>query len=250
MITLDTKVEKNATTNRYAPVVYISYNTPKGAVRTKLVLRGSAPDINGALALVGSQENGPRVLSAINRATREERGVKATSVVQPKPASDYAARAGRPRPPANVTEAQRAMYDQTGKPMVSSAANLARANALYDENSRPVTSGGVPQKGMTDPGVTGRGNHILTGQGGANIQIETSHGDTPEAAMSAKPTSAAVIDLSQKAPKLNYTGNKRVAQIAVEKGMTAPEFIAYAKSRGVEFQHANNSVTPEQYAKL
>lgn len=249
MITLDTKVEKNATTNRYAPVVYISYTTPKGAARMKIKCVGSAPDINGALALLRSQENAPRIMNAITHATREERGVKATQVIQPKPASDYAARAGRPKPAANVTEAQRAMYDQTGKPMVSSAANLARANALYDENSRPVTSGGVPQKGMTDPKlVAGRGNHRLAGT--ASIEIETSHGETAEEAMAAKPDSAANIKVSATAPKLNYTGNKRVAQIAVEKGMTAPEFIAYAKSRGVEFQHANNSVSPEQYAKL
>ena len=249
MITLDTKVEKNATTGRFAPVMYISYVTPKGAAKMKLSLRGSAPDINGALALVGSQENGPRVLSAITRATREERGVKATQVVQPKPASDYAARAGRPRPPANVTEAQRDMYDHLGKPLMSSAANLARANAQYDEHSKPVTSGGVPQKGMTDPKlVAGRGNHRLAGT--ASIEIETSHGETAEEAMAAKPDAAASIKVSATSPKLNYAGNKRVAQIAVEKGMTAPEFIAYAKTRGVEFQHANNSVTPEQYAKL
>lgn len=249
MITLDTKVEKNATTGRFAPVVYISYTAPKGAARMKIKCVGSAPDVNGALALLRSQENAPRIMNAITHATREERGVKATQVIQPKPASDYAARAGRPKPAANVTEAQRAMYDQTGKPMVSSAANLARANALYDENSRPVTSGGVPQKGMTDPKlVAGRGNHRLAGT--ASIEIETSHGETAEEAMAAKPDSAANIKVSATAPKLNYTGNKRVAQIAVEKGMTAPEFIAYAKSRGVEFQHANNSVSPEQYAKL
>ncbi len=250
MITLDTKVEKNATTGRFTPVVYFTYVTPKGPEKVKLKLAGAANDVNGALALLGSQENGPRILSAIAKAVRAERGVAATQVVQPNPTSAYAPRAGRPLPPAKVTEAQRAMYDQTGKPLVSSAANLARANALYDENSKPLTASGVPQKGNTDPGVTGRGNHILTGQGGASIQIETSHGNTPEEAMSAKPDTAAVIDLSQKAPKLNYTGNKRVAQLAAERKMPVAEFIAYAKSRGVEFQHANNSVTVEQYAKL
>lgn len=59
----------------------------------------------------------------------------ATQVIQP-PSRRATTRPARLAAARHGTEAQRAMYDQTGKPLASSSANLARANALYDENSR------------------------------------------------------------------------------------------------------------------